>query len=131
MIYLSFTVMLEGSFCHLCYAKFRQNSSTKMPVQYNKMPLSGNCAITFDFRAVEELSKVPKSTLLRLFRLYYLDFIIFDIQLDLLNQLLDAKDKKSEAEMFRRKEGVLQKFKKSVRTVFSIVIKPRGKYLSK
>ena len=53
---------------------------------------------------MEELSRLSKSTLLRLFRLYYLDFIIFDIKLDLLKTVIESKDKRPEAELFRRKE---------------------------
>merc|ERR1711933_262744 len=56
-------------------------------------------------RAIDELSRLPKSTLLRMFRLYYLDFIIFDIDLDLLKRVLDSAEKRPEAELFRRKNS--------------------------
>ena len=61
-------------------------------------------SVGFQLRAIDELSRLPKSTLLRMFRLYYLDFIIFDIDLDLLKRVLDSAEKRPEAELFRRKE---------------------------
>ena len=80
-------------------------SSQRNPNQYLLLSLKG---VTYEslnlLRSLNELSKLARATILRLFRLYYLDFIAFNLPLDVLDTILEHSDKQPESELYRRKE---------------------------